>query len=185
VEITNELLRSVIAGKPVGDHEAYKNGSKNAIKGHIKATVHDLEQSKNLVIETEDSYGSGYASYIDVFCCKSGGRLSTTESGRTTIDGIAIYLCKLAPVAVMGAMEKTRSKGSGSYGFLHAEDLNTFPPGNWLEVDIEIRQKLEKHGFEILGPRELKKTMPFTARIDTNIGDPPYTIFDAFFHWMD
>jgi hypothetical protein len=185
VEITNEILERIVAGKPVGDHEAYKNGSKNAITGHIKATVHDLEQSKNLVIETEDSYGSGYASYVDVFCYKTGGRSSTKLPEKTLIEGIAIYFCKLAPVAVMGAMEKTRSKNSSSSSFLHAEDLNTFPSGNWLEIDIEIRNKLEKHGFEILGPRELKKPLPFSAEIETNFGDPPFTIFDAFFNWMD
>ena len=183
--ITNEILESVIAGKPVGDHEAYANGSDNTIKGHIKATIHDLEQSKNIVLETEDSYGSGYASYVDVFCFKSAGRSSQVKSGTTYIDGITVYLCKLAPVAVMGAMEKTRSKNSGSSSFLHPEDLNTLPPGNWLEIDIEIRRKLEQHGFEILDPRELKKPLPFTADIETNLGDPPYTIFDAFFHWMD
>ena len=185
MEISNELLECVIAGKPVGAHEAYKNGSHNTIKGHIKATIHDLEQSKNIVLETEDSYGSGYASFVDVFCYKSGGRSSIKTATHTLIHGITIYLCKLAPVAVMGAMEKTRHTTGGTSGVLNAEELNTFPPGNWLEVDIEIRQKLERHGFEILSPRELKKPLPFTAKIETNFGNSPYTIFDAFFNWMD
>ena len=183
--ITDEILEQVIAGNPVGDYEAYKRGSHNSIKGHIKATIHDLEQSKNIVLEMEDSYGSGYASYVDVFCYKTAGRSSRVKSGTTYIDGMTIYLCKLAPVAIMGAMEKTRSKNSGSSSFLHPEDLNIFPPGNWTELDIEIRQKLERHGFEILGPRELKKNIPFAAEIETNLGNPPYTVFDAFFHWMD
>jgi hypothetical protein len=185
VEITNEILERMIAGKPVGDHEAYKNGSHNKIKGHIKATIHDLEQSRIIALETQDSYGSGYASYVDVFCCKKDRSSSQVKSGTTYIEGITIYLCKLAPVAVMGAMEKTRSKNSGSSGFLHTEDLNTFPPGDWLEIDIELRKKLERHGIEILEPRELKKPLPFAAEIETNLGDPPYTIFDAFFNWMD
>ena len=185
MEITNEILERVIAGKVVGEHEAYKNGSDNKIKGHIKTTIHDLEQSKTILLETEDSYGSGYASYIDVFCYKTGGRSSQVKSGTTYIDGIAIYLCKLAPVAVVGAMGKSRSPSGGTFGFLRAEDSNTFPPGDWTEMEAEIRHKLEKHGFEILGPRELKKNLPFIAEIETNLGDPPYTIFDAFFNWMD
>jgi hypothetical protein len=185
VEFSHEILERVIAGKPVGEHEAYRNGSHNKIKGHIKATVHDLEQSKNIVLETEDSYGSGYASYVDVFCYKPNGQSSIKTPAHTLIHGITIYLCKLAPVAVMGAMEKTRHSSGGSSSFLHAEDLNTFPPGNWLEIHTELRHKLERNGFEILEPQELKKPLPFTAKIDTNIGDPPYTIFDAFFHWMD
>ena len=185
MEITNELLERVIAGKAAGEHKAYKNGSDNKIKGHIKATLHDLEQSKNIVIETEDSYGSGYASFVDVFCYKSNGRSSQVKSGTIYIDGIAVYLCKLAPVAVMGTMGKSRSSSGGSFGFLSAEDLNTFPPGDWLEIEAEIRKKLETHGFAILGPRELKKPLSFIAEIETNLGDPPFKIFDAFFHWMD
>jgi hypothetical protein len=185
VTITNEILEQVIAGKPVGDHEAYKNGSKNAIKGHIKATVHDLEQSEILFLQSDDSYGSGYASYVDVFCYKPNGRSSQFKSGTRYMDGLTIYLCKLAPIAIMGPMQKSSGRSSVSYGSLRAEDLSKFPSGNWLEIDVEIRNKLEKHGFEILGPRELKKPLPFAAKIDTNLGDSPYTIFDAFFNWMD
>ena len=102
MDITNGILERVIAGKPVGDHEAYKNGSHNKIKGHIKATIHDLEQSRIIALETQDSYGSGYASYVDVFCYKKDRSSSQIKSGTTYIDGIGIYLCKLAPVAVMG-----------------------------------------------------------------------------------
>jgi hypothetical protein len=185
VDITNEILERVIAGKPVGEHEAYRNGSHNKIKGHIKATIHDLEQSKNIILETEDSYGSGYASYVDVFCYKTAGRSSQVKSGTTYIDGIAIYLCKLAPVAVMGAIQKTKSKHGGSGSFLRPDDLNTLPNGDWAAFANELRNKLEQHGFEILEARELKKPLPFTAEIETNLGDPPYTVFDVFFNWMD
>jgi hypothetical protein len=178
VEITNELLEKIIAREAVG-------ASKSTIKSMIKDFLYDLTQSKQVVVESEDGYGSGYASYVDVFCYKTVGRSSLKTPERTVIDGITIYLCKHAPVAVMGAMKKTRYSDGGSSGFLHAEDLNTFPPGNWLEVGIELRKKLEKHGFTILDPRELKKPMPFNAKIDTLLGKPPYEIFDAFFHWYD
>jgi hypothetical protein len=185
VEITNEILERVIAGEPVGEHEAFKNGSHHKIKGHIKATIHDLEQSKNIVLETEDSYGSGYASYVDVFCYKPEGHSSHVKSGTTYIDGIAVYLCKLAPVAVMGAMQKTKSKHGGGGSFLRPEDLNSLPEGDWAAFANEIYNKLEKNGFEILKARDLKKNMPFETNIPTILGDPPFQIFDAFFHWMD
>jgi hypothetical protein len=96
-----------------------------------------------------------------------------------------VYLCKLAPVAVMGAMQKTKSKHGGSGSFLRSEDLNAMPEGDWAAFADEIRNMLEQHGFEILEARELKKPLPLIAEIETNLGDPPYTIFDAIFHWMD
>jgi hypothetical protein len=186
VEITNEILEQIIAGKPVGEHEAYKNGSHNKIKGHIKATIHDLEQSSRIQVGVEsDDYGSGYASYVDVFCYKKDGSSSHIESGTTITDGMTVYLCKLAPVAAMGALQKTRGKNSSSYSFLRPEHLNNSPSDDWAESSGTIRKTLEKNGFEILEARDMKKTMPFEANIPTILGDPPFQIFDAFFHWED
>ena len=186
MEITNEILKHVIAGKPVGDIAPYKNGSSNMIEAHLKDTVRALERSSRIQVELEqDSYGSGYASYFDVFCYKAGGRSSRIEAGTTITDGITIYLCKLAPIAVFGAMTKTKHKNSASSGFLSATEVNTLPKGDWADVMAEIRMKLEEKNFVLLEPKVLKKEIPFDARIETNLGDPPFKIFDAFFHWMD
>lgn len=168
------MLEKLIARKSVG-------GSKSALKN----VLHELEQSKQIAVESDDSYGSGYASYLDVFCFKKDGS-STRVSGLSTItEGIALYLCKLAPVAVMGAMTKTKSKNGGSSSFLRPEDSNILPAGNWDTVIFEIKQKLEKQNIELLEPKILKQKMPFVAEIPTIFGDPPYQIFDAFFHWED
>jgi hypothetical protein len=174
VEITNELLEKLIAGKSVG-----------ASKSAVKNVLHELEQSKQIAVESDGSYGSGYASYLDIFCFKKDGSSTRVSGQSTTIDGIALYLCKLAPVAVMGAMTKTKSKNGGSSSFLRPEDLNKLPAGNWDAVIFEIKHKLEKQNFVLLEPKILKQKMPFEAKIPTILGDPPYQIFDAFFHWED
>jgi hypothetical protein len=174
VEITNELLEKLIAGKSVG---ASKSAAKNVL--------HDLEQSKQIAVESDDSYGSGYASYLNIFCLKKDGSSSRVSGLSTTIDGIALYLCKLAPVAVMGAMTKTKSKNGGSSSFLRPEDLNKVPAGDWNSVLAEIKHKLEKQNVVLLEPKILKQEMPFEANIPTILGDPPYQIFDAFFYWED
>lgn len=172
------MLEKIIAGKPVG-------ASKNALKSRVKNVIHDLEQSKQIAVESEDGYGSGYASYLDIFCFKKDNSASRVTGLSTTIDGIALYLCKLAPVAVMGAMTKTKSKNGGSSSFLRPQDLNKLPVGDWSEVVNEIKHKLEKQNFILLEPKILKQEMPFEANIPTILGDPPYQIFDAFFHWED
>jgi hypothetical protein len=174
VEISNGLLEKLIAGKSVG-------GSKSAVKN----VLHDLEQSKQIAVESDDGYGSGYASYLDVFCYKKDGSSSRVSGLNTTIEGIALYICKLAPVAVMGAMTKTKSKNGGSSSFLCPEDLNKFPAGDWNSVIFEIKNKLEKQNFMLLEPKVLKRKMPFEVEIPTILGDPPYKIFDAFFYWED
>jgi hypothetical protein len=174
VEITQELLEKIIAGKSVA-------GSKSAVKN----VLHDLEQSKQIAVESDDGYGSGYASYLDVFCFKKDGSSSRVLGLNTTIEGIALYLCKLAPVAVMGAMTKTKTNNGGSSSFLRPEDLNKIPAGDWDAVIVEIRHKIEKQNVVLLEPKILKQKMPFEAEIPTIFGDPPYQIFDAFFHWED
>ncbi len=187
MEITNEILEKIIAGKPVGDVAPYSGGSHNVIKGFLKDTVHDFEQSKLFDLEVEsESYGSGYASFWDLFCYKKNGKSSTLKDNTTYIDGIAVYLCKLAPVAVMGAMERTRTgNSSSSSSFLHAEDVGTVPPGNWLEIAREIRTKLEKRGFVLLERKILQQRIPFKTEIVTIIGDNPPQNFNAFFYWCD
>ncbi len=174
MDITNELLEKLIAGKHVG-------GSKSAIKN----ALHDLERSKHIAVESDDGYGSGYASYLDVFCYKKDGSSSRVSGLSTTIEGIALYLCKLAPVAAMGAMTKTKSKHGGSSGFLRPDDLNKFPAGDWDAVILEIKHKLEKQNVVLLEPKVLKQKMPFEAKIPTIFGYPEYQIFDPFFYRED
>ena len=174
MEIGTELLEKLIAGKSVA-----------ASKSAVKNVLCDLEQSKQIVVESDDGYGSGYASYLDVFCFKKDGSSSRVSGLNTTIEGIALYLCKLAPVAVMGAMTKTKTKNGGSSGFLRPEDLNKPPAGDWDAVIFEIRHKLEKQNVLMLEPKVLKQEMPFETKIPTILGNPPYQIFDAFFHWED
>jgi hypothetical protein len=185
VEITNEILEQIIAGKAVGDHEAYKNGSDNKIKGHIKSTVHSLKQSRQMQVDLNSDFESGFSTYAEVFCYKNDGRSTRIELDRTTTDGITIYLCALAPIAVMGATNQSRSKNVSSSGHLSAEGLNVWPSGNWIEVVNEIRSVLEQHQFMIFGPREMKKVLPFETSIATIFANPPYQIFDAFFQWED
>jgi hypothetical protein len=167
------------------DHPYY-GGNERLIKGLLRETVHDLKDSHLIDLEVDsESYGSGYASFWDLFCYKKNGKSSTIKGDTTYTDGIAVYLCKLAPVAVMGAMERTKSKNIKGSTFLHAEDVGTLPSGNWLEIAREIRTKLEKYGFVMPESKILKQKMPFEANIQTIIGDAPYQIFDAFFHWED
>lgn len=47
------------------------------------------------------------------------------------IDGITIFISKLAPVAIVGTSSKTKSLKSGSYDFLDLNAIDTVSNGNW------------------------------------------------------
>jgi hypothetical protein len=184
MDITEAQLRALIAGQIVGDLgdvEAYKNGSRNLVKGFLRDTVDGLRGIHGIETELENSnYGSGVASYWDVFCYSKSG--VQVKGDRTHFEGLGLYLCCLAPVAVLGAAEKTRTKNSGSGGFLRPDELEPLPQEPWVQT---IRAKLEKRGFVLPSQKFLRQPLPFAARVPTILASPPYTMFDVFFHWED
>jgi hypothetical protein len=186
VTITNEILERVIADEPIGEVEPYKNGSEDLIHRHILDAVQLLGQCENIQIEmVDDHIASGFGSFVNIFCYKKDGSSSRVESDRTIIDGINVYLCTLAPVAVMGATSKHHSKNAYSYGRLIPEKLNTLPGQDWIDFATEIRTILKRQKYNILETHEMTKPIPLEASILTILTDPPFQIFDAFFHWMD
>jgi hypothetical protein len=40
-------------------------------------------------------------------------------------------------------------------------------------------------GFEIADESLLERPLPFDAKIETNLSDPSYTVFDVSFFWYD
>jgi hypothetical protein len=187
MEITIEILKRVSDGETAGEVAAYQSGSENTIENHLKATINDLEQSNKIQVDLDSSYESGFASYAEVFCFKKDGSSTQTEHNRTSIDGITVLLCALAPIAVLGATHLTHDKNSGitSSNQLRPEGLNVWPSGDWIDVINEIHRVLEKNQFTIYGSEEMKQVLPFETWIATIFAEPPYQVFDAFFQFYD
>jgi hypothetical protein len=66
--------------------------------------------------------------------------------------------------------------------FLHPADLEPAPMGRWVDA---IRAKLEQRGFILPSQKFFRQPLPLKTRVNTILGDPPYTVFDAFFYWED
>lgn len=186
MRLSETELRKLIAAQPAGEDWPFAGGTEAEIEGHLKRIVAQLGRSALLEVEAEfGHYGSGYASYVHVFVYKK-NRGSTRRRGDVDwIDGVAVYLCRLAPVAVYGAEQRTRGATGSSFEFLCAERLYEPPPGNWDQEVGEIEQKLRSFGLELPSKAELGTTLPFDARIPTILAEPPYRVFDALFYWED
>jgi hypothetical protein len=184
MDISEKQLQALIHGHivgEIGDVAAFKNGSKNLVKGFLRDTVDELRGIQGTRLEVENSsYGSGYASFWDVFCHSSNA--TRIQNKTTSVSGVTLYLCRLAPVVVLGSAEKTKSKNASSGGFLRPADLEPAPVGWWVDA---IRTKLEQRGFILPSQKFFRQPLPFEARVKTILGDPPYTVFDAFFYWED
>lgn len=184
--LSDAELRSLIAGRPFGPGTPYAGGEA-AIEKHLRKAVAGLARSSLVEVEADfGHYGSGYASYVDVFCPKRGGRSTMEANGVRRIDGLVIYLSRLAPLATYGPSQRTRHATGGSADYLDAGRVGRLPPGDWSAVRDEVQTKLVRYyGFTLLGQDELSCLLPFNADIPTVISNRPYRVFDAVFYWED
>jgi hypothetical protein len=44
---------------------------------------------------------------------------------------------------------------------------------------------LNKFKISVLPYDYTSQLLPFEAKLETNLGDPPYRVYDAIFNWMD
>lgn len=188
VYFSNEELKRIIETKPVGGFYPYnlKEYDDDAADEYISKVVGSLAAIKNLDYKAEfEHYGSGYASYVEVFCYKKDGSSSEERNGVLEIDGIRIYICRLTPVAVIGKGRVTKHDKGGSSDFLPSQNVDVLPSGDWEEMAAGIRGVLARYHFKDLDSNYVSQPLPFEADIPTLLGDPPYKIFDALFYWED
>jgi len=198
--LSNDNLQAMISGSIVGTSWPYDCGSTEDIESYLRGLVAELSRSTLLEVESDFShYGSGFASYVHVFCFKRDGKSTVRERDTDQTDGIAVYLSRLAPVAAYGPEQRTKSYRRGwfglrkvvgkSFGNLEAERVGESPPGDWSEAIDEIKGVLYRFGFFLPSREELSKELPFAADIPTILGGPiygqPYRVFDAVFYWED
>lgn len=185
---TNEDLKRVIETKPVGDFYPFNLGDYNdqAIDDYLAKIVGELAMIENIKFEADfDSYGSGFASYVDVFCWKGDGSSTKEHDKVQSIDGLRLYLCRLTPVAVIGASQVTKHETGGVEEFLNSEKVDNIPPGDWKEQIEGIKNVLKRYRYKVLERTYVSELLPFDAKIPTIVADPPYKLFDAFFYWED
>lgn len=171
----------------LGEHWPYRGGSDLDIEAYLHSVAAYLGDSGLISVEADfNSFGSGYASFVELFCTKKDGTSGRTFLGSgEKFTGICVYVSRLAPVVTYGAGERTRHAHGGSSSFLSYDTLGTTPPGDWAGVLEEVSAKLKENGFEMTEPEILNEILPFEAIIETNLGEYPHRVFDLLFHWYD
>ncbi|MEV1238528.1 hypothetical protein ACIBO2_44980 [Nonomuraea sp. NPDC050022] len=181
-------LRSA-ANDQLASAEGAWAGGEVSVEGFLRRVIADLDRMPMLSVDYAEfrHYGSGYASYVEVLITKRDGSMCRSESGWTKVEGLPLTLCRLAPLAALFKpdIRSSRPDGAGSSG-LPALSLvtDTAPPG-WEEEFRQIGQALDRHDVALLGSQVLSLPLEAGLRVETNLGDPPYSVFDAWFHWMD
>ncbi len=187
MELSEANLRSIIAGRAVGTAWPFAGGSAEDIDSHLHKLVEAFKRSPRFETAAErDHYGSGYASYIHLFCYKRQGKSTKRIDGDVVTDGLAVYLCRLAPLAVYGYAQELRFSNGRTIPSLEPHQVGTSPPGDWRWEINEVRTKLNRFGFELPEQETLSAKLSFAAVIPTSIASGPhYRVFDAVFYHDD
>jgi len=175
-----DIVRNAIIGRYWPSHLQ----TEDEIEAHIHATVDKLKNCELLEIDADfDSYGSGFASYVHVFCTKA-NRRATKKIGETDwLNGITVYLGRLVPFAAYGTEERTRHARGGSGGFLELQIIETIPDDSWALELQAILEIIGESGYAIIPKSDYGCELPIRLNWDTNFGTETY--FDAIFYWYD
>ncbi|EIE99879.1 hypothetical protein SacglDRAFT_03011 [Saccharomonospora glauca K62] len=183
-----EAVRRAAADDVVVRRGAWAGGGDDVEK-FLRWVVADLGRCSSVVVEHAEfgMYGSGYASYVDVFLSWRDGSGRVMEGERTEIRGFALALCRLAPVAALfGDVGISRSANGSSSRYLPTLELvRDNPVPGWEKACREVTGVLDRHGITVLDSTVLHTPVDPTISVETNLAAPPYTVFDAWFHWMD
>jgi hypothetical protein len=124
-----------------------------------------------------------YASFTDAFVSRPSDRLGSDVDEDVT--GLWIFLSLLAPVAAFGTGRVFRSPNRSGWTGLDSRTIGSHPP-TWTDLELgAVLSALAQAGFIVLSAGEARRRLTFNAKIETNIGQSPFTVFDAFFHWTD
>lgn len=198
MKISEQQLRRIVAGESIGEVSPWREGDLDVIDDALRSLSSEIAEAAGLVVAGEfDAYGSGFASYVHLFCHRgsesaieldqvedpAGPKAGDAPKRLTTIRGLAIYLCRLAPVAVWGPETRTRSSGSESWEFLDAEQAGQLPDPSWQSTVQTIQRICGERGVTVLESAELRRPAPSGLTWNTNFGQE--TVFDALFYWSD
>jgi hypothetical protein len=173
-----------------------------AIDQFHNSVVENVSTKFGLLARSDyESYGSGYASFADVFLFRKKAlkiqsrKISEVVKGvKKTVDledhiyeGVRFLLSREAPVFAFGMdTESTTYQGGkcrgGSSGFLSKERLGSVPAYWWPKNTVAVTRMFQAHGLKILDRATLATDLDFDAEIATNLkltDNPRFAVFEA------
>lgn len=184
MKFNQQELQEIINRNPVGDDWPYLGGTDEDIEQHLIAVSKRCGELPGIKLEAEfDHYGSGYASYVHLFCQRPQKDLPYERDGRKWTDGLALYLNRLTPLAVYGPETRTVFERGSSHGFLDSESVGQLPDDSWSSDWQAILKILSDEGFSVPPTEQLKRPLEFESQIATVFDGKSQ--FDALFYWED
>jgi hypothetical protein len=192
---SEDFLRKICEAKVLGDFEPFKSGKIKDIEKYIKRILGDIKAENKILSKADfNSYGSGFASYVDVSISKqdkSDTRFIVDGNKKTEwTKGLSLYISKLCPFWFIGGSEWTVTRENekwigGSSGFLRPESVRSIDNALWQAQVERIKKIFGDFGYSLLSEEDVSEPLWFDINIPTILADRPYQVFDCFFYWED
>ncbi len=165
------------------------SGDHTTVNNFLKYVQAELNRLPLLTVDHSvfDSYGSGYASFVELCLTKRDGSAREVSADSTTTTYLPLTISRLAPFAALHDLDNrtTRPDGTGGRGLPHLEAVATPPIPGWQEELRQLHQALTHLNITLLDLPTLSTPIAPAHTLQTNLGDHPYRVYDAWFHWMD
>lgn len=194
-DFNETYLRNLAADKVQGDFTPFNKNDVQKVKRYVKGMLGRLSDNKRLVVEADySSYGSGFASYINVKISKKDKSDSQFQKkgNKTEVntEGLLLYVSLLAPYWYFGGVKWFSSYlgtdfQGGTMPFLTPRDIRQYNAARWEEEVEHITRLFEEYRYTLLTEQEVEQALDFNVEIKSNLGEKPYTVFDCLFHWED
>ena len=195
MSFSEDYLRRMVRGEVVGDFPPFTLGSITKTENYIRKLLARLEAIPTFLVEADfASYGSGFASYVEVKISQRDGSDSVTlaQGKRVTqeYDGLMLYISRLTPYWFYGGSKwsATYEGGrhlSGGSMFLTPDSPASITNARWQRDSQIVETVLQAFRYSLLTPTELRQPAPAGLVIPTVLADEPYSLFNCFFYWQD
>ncbi|WP_417763032.1 hypothetical protein [Shewanella sp.] len=186
-------LQAIIDCKPQGDFGPFAASDEEAAENYacqLRAAI--AASNQFAVYQQADEYGSGYASFFDLFISKQPLQTALADGENRDVDGISLYINRLAPIAVFGPQQVAVKQSwpgtiQGWRGHVPVSQLNQLPSGDWREELATINYWLQQYGYTLLDPTTAQQPLSFSAAdvgYEWNLFGTA-TVYDALFYWVD
>lgn len=182
--LSSDDITALLAGQPITDGAPWAGGDSAAIDAHLLDACRAIEQALGARSRIEwDDYGSGYASFVDAwFYLPQPGHEADVDQAHT---GLVVLFSRLSHYVVMMEGHK-RWHGQGSSSYMPSFDMvDGLKDAAVIRMAEVAQAELARRGFVRIHRAAISAALPDDLQVRTNLSDPPYTQFDALFHWED
>jgi hypothetical protein len=192
---TEDFLRNIANNNPEGDFSPFNKKDISKNKRYLKGMIGMLSEKKSILIDADyASYGSGFASYINIKISKKDkSDVTTIKDNNRTIDehdGLLIYVSLVAPYWYYGKGNWWDNYSDGSYtggggNFLMPDSIKATNMEIWQNEIDHITKLFDDYRIRLLTMTEVELPLWFEVEMKSNLAGRHLTVFDCFFHWDD